>query len=105
MHLLSLELIQSRDLRKLRRIELTNSRDQEVRCDGVIFMTFRLFTPQHFHGGLPLLLGIIPVCLFNGSVESNVLEEIVLLGDADEVVLDICELGGQDDWFAFIEMS
>ena len=86
MHLLPLKLLNPLNLRPLRHIQLPHRTDEEIRLDLVLWVVFCFFTARR---GLdldsPLLLALIPHCFLDLGVESEMLEELVLLCDALEV--------------------
>ena len=90
MHRLTREVMHAFDIWPLWDIELTHSTDQEVGRDIVFGTKFRLFASwARFHVDTPLLRGIIPPRMVDGRVETEVLVELVLLGDANKVREDL----------------
>ena len=67
-------------------VELPYSTDQEVALDLVLRAEFGVFastSSRDFRPPFPLRL--IPSSLFDGSIETNVLKQLVLLSDPNKV--------------------
>lgn len=86
MHRLAGEAVDTWNIWPLRLVELSNSADKKVTRDGVLLLEFRfLRTSGLRYTDTPFLGIIIPPCFIYGAVETDVLEEIVLLSHADQI--------------------
>lgn len=83
MHHFAFETVESNDIWVFGYIQLSNSRDEEGRCDGIIFAEFSVFASQACNLGAPCTSFFIPSRFFDGGVEADVFVELVLLGDLD----------------------
>lgn len=50
-------------------------------------MTFGFLPIEHSYGRFPFLLAVIPSCLLDTGAETDIFEEVILLGNTDKVVL------------------
>jgi hypothetical protein len=71
-HNLSLEVLQALNVRIPWLIQLANSGHEEVAFDAIGWVEFCVFTTGHLDIDLPAILGVIPCCSINRSVESYV---------------------------------
>ena len=92
MHRLSLKVGRAWKVRRVWLVELTNARNQEVRCQNVGLAEFGLFAFRNLDGNLPLLRLIIPMCFIGGSAESDVLVKAVLGRNSLLVILRVWKL-------------
>ena len=86
-HDLALERVQSLDVGVAGLVQLSNSRDQEIRLDCVVGAEFRVLAAGDLDINLPLRTRIVPCGSLDRGVEANILVEVVFLGDSAEVGL------------------
>lgn len=87
MHHLAVEFVQAGNVGLARKIQLADRGDQEIRVEDIGVTELTILLPRNLNRDFPFRLFVVPSRFFNCRVESDVLVETVLLGDANEICL------------------
>ena len=90
MHSLSLEILETFDIRIPWNVELPHSTNEEIRRDAIAgALELRIFASgSDGDVGFPLVVAVVPDSFCDRGVEADVSVEVVFAGDAQEVFED-----------------
>ena len=88
MHDLSIEGLQTGQLRVVGLVQLTDCRDQEIRIDGIGFSNFCLFPTDPFHLRSPCIACVVPTSFFYCRIEADMPVKLVFVRYINQIILN-----------------